>query len=1126
MRDAECFRWCVLAKIHPVQERHRKPERLHHYRPFYNDVNFGKLKSENFKITDIPKFEKLNPELSFTVVTVTGNKNFSPVYSSYEEAETHVTLLYYAKKKKSHYALVRSLDTLLYSTTGAHCAKYFCKFCFNKFPEAAKRDAHERLCRENGTQKTRLPPEGSKICFDSKLYSKCQRSEYVAYFDFETYMEEVEEGEEAAGKKTRKTMRHIPFCYAIIVTDHEGNLAYGPFTYAADGGVVEHFINKVLEIEDFLYKHKKNYPANISQAQYEQFDRTSACDLCGERFTNPAEKIIDHEHYIEKDNYRSALHGYGPDDKKVCNALRRRSNMLTFVGHNTAKYDSILIWKGAVEHPALADREIKVIPRTKSTYLCFSIHLDDGRGVVFIDSMRHVMSSLDSVARTLAPEDMRVVRAYFKDDAKFALMTRKGLYPYEFVRRYEQFQDDRLPPIQDFYSSLSDETISQDEWEHANNVFQTFECKNLLEYAVLYCICDTGLLCDIFSSYRRTTYDVFQLEAAKFVSGASLSWACALRKTRLKIDLITDCDHFSFAERAIRGGQAFISSRYLKANNEHCDDYDPTQPKTWLSVLDLTSLYTGAMGMRLPCGEYAWVDADQFHLNVTEDDEYCCYWEVDLEYDPSLHLEHRDFPLAPEKLHITEEMLSPTQRRLLAVADQGAWRLDRAHHLIPIELSVQLPVRMSADKTYQKYIIITPAQLKRLRGEGSIVPKLDAEREATLEKAAGPRAGYDDFLKYQRALQNSSCSSSGGGGGGGSSRYERAFKVFTCSAADPTHARSHSLSAPHSESPRTSVKEEKDGRPFSQATQGDDAKELVKLWTALVDLADVQGLAKYNDSVRYLIVAVEAASRAIYVEPLQDKSAREVVRGMKNIFAKLPEKVTVVRSDRGAEWKSSAYLKLLRDNGMRAQYASNESHAALSERSIKTVFGRLFRFMTYGNTSTYLPALQKIVSGINGTPHAYTGVAPSAYDPRVHLYPTWERTVLKHRPAFAKEMGKKYKFQIGDRVRVSLSHDAMSKGYAGYYSRAYFFVTARSPGPPKTYRIANIENEPVAGEFYQEELQLVRDREDQSYPVDSVHSKRTVRGVKEALVSFKGWPRNHRVWIPASAIQNTVSEKR
>ncbi len=95
-----------------------------------------------------------------------------------------------------------------------------------------------------------------------------------------------------------------------------------------------------------------------------------------------------------------------------------------------------------------------------------------------------------------------------------------------------------------------------------------------------------------------------------------------------------------------------------------------------------------------------------------------------------------------------------------------------------------------------------------------------------------------------------------------------------------------------------------------------------------VDLADVQGLAEHNNGIKYLLVGVEAASRAIFVEPLRDKTARVVVQGMSRLLERMPHKVSVIRSDRGSEFKSKAYMKLLHDYGARVQYASNESKAA------------------------------------------------------------------------------------------------------------------------------------------------------------------------------------------------------
>ncbi|XP_052128658.1 uncharacterized protein LOC127750599 [Frankliniella occidentalis] len=113
--DNECFRWCCLAAKYPCDRPH--PERVTHYEDYYDTLNFGRMESADFKIDNIARFEKINPEFSFSVVTCNRDKVFHPLYASYEKSEIHVCLLYFSDTKglKYHYALVTDMDQMLYS---------------------------------------------------------------------------------------------------------------------------------------------------------------------------------------------------------------------------------------------------------------------------------------------------------------------------------------------------------------------------------------------------------------------------------------------------------------------------------------------------------------------------------------------------------------------------------------------------------------------------------------------------------------------------------------------------------------------------------------------------------------------------------------------------------------------------------------------------------------------------------------------------------------------------------------------------------------------------------------------------------------------------------------------------
>ena len=79
--------------------------------------------------------------------------------------------------------------------------------------------------------------------------------------------------------------------------------------------------------------------------------------------------------------------------------------------------------------------------------------------------------------------------------------------------------------------------------------------------------------------------------------------------------------------------------------------------------LDANNLYGWAMSQTLPTHEFDWLNEKQMaDFDVTEipaDSQEGYILEVDLEYPPELHTAHNDYPLAPEPLEISEDMLSP-----------------------------------------------------------------------------------------------------------------------------------------------------------------------------------------------------------------------------------------------------------------------------------------------------------------------------------------------------------------------------------------------------------------------------------------------------------------------------------
>ena len=188
---------------------------------------------------------------------------------------------------------------------------------------------------------------------------------------------------------------------------------------------------------------------------------------------------------------------------------------------------------------------------------------------------------------------------------KLNLLSKKGVYPYDFMDNNKKFQETKLPPKEKFYSKLNDEHITQQDFEHAQKVWKTFNCKNMGDYHDLYLKTDVLLLCDVFEEFRNVCLENYELDPAWYFTSPGLAWDAALKKTQVKLELLNDIDMLQMIEKGTRGGVSMISNRFGKANNKYMGkDFDPEKPSTFIPYLDANNLYGWAMCEPLPVGGF------------------------------------------------------------------------------------------------------------------------------------------------------------------------------------------------------------------------------------------------------------------------------------------------------------------------------------------------------------------------------------------------------------------------------------------------------------------------------------------------------------------------------------------
>ena len=154
------------------------------------------------------------------------------------------------------------------------------------------------------------------------------------------------------------------------------------------------------------------------------------------------------------------------------------------------------------------DLNINAIPNNMEKYMAFML----GNHLTFIDSFQFMSSSLDKLVSNLPKDDLIYTSKVFKGK-RLNLMSHKGVYPYDVMDSFEKFNQRELPNKDQFYSILNDQHITDDEYDHANKVWNTFMIKTMGGYHDLYLVSDVLLLTDVFENFRKTCMQYYKFRS-------------------------------------------------------------------------------------------------------------------------------------------------------------------------------------------------------------------------------------------------------------------------------------------------------------------------------------------------------------------------------------------------------------------------------------------------------------------------------------------------------------------------------------------------------------------------------------------------------------------------------------
>ena len=373
-----------------------------------------------------------------------------------------------------------------------------------------------------------MPKKGTMLKF--KNYHRSEKVPFVIYADFECFIKPIQSCDPDDKKSyTKQYQKHEPssFCYYIKCFDDE---VYKPkkVSYTGDDAAW-----KFVEMLKEDIKIITNIPEKkmIFGKEKEQYEKETKCWICKEEFNDDkGVKVRDHCHFTGR--YRGAAHN-------SCNLKYRKPNFTPMVFHNLSGYDSHLF----IKNLGFSAGNIDCIPNNEERFISFTKRIQVGsymskkvknkplyHQIRFIDSFKFMATSLDNLVNNLPKDAFYNVKRYYTDD-KLSLLTRKGVYPYEYMNSLEKLQENKLPPKEAFYSRLNDEGISDEDYTHAQKVWEMFEMKNLEDYHNLYYQVDVLLLADIFDNFRDICIKNYKLDPAHYYTAPGFAWDEALKIT-------------------------------------------------------------------------------------------------------------------------------------------------------------------------------------------------------------------------------------------------------------------------------------------------------------------------------------------------------------------------------------------------------------------------------------------------------------------------------------------------------------------------------------------------------------------------------------------------------------------
>ena len=259
----------------------------------------------------------------------------------------------------------------------------------------------------------------------------------------------------------------------------------------------------------------------------------------------------------------------------------------------------------------------------------------------------------------------------FKDPELLKLLTQKCYFPYEYLDSYKKLAETKLPHISSFNSTLTNSSITPDQYNFAQKMFDLGKCSNLVDFLELYLLVDILLLSEVISNFRKICIEVYKLDPCAMATTPSLAMESALLTKKFPIGLMWDQEIVDLVKEHLKGGYVGVVIGHMIMLDRAIDPYTTILLEITAMLADVNSLYPFILSRKIPIGDYykfSQPEIANFENNYNEidlDGDYAFLVLFSYRSSDSVREKLDDFPVIYRNQVIDPENLSSYTKNLM-----------------------------------------------------------------------------------------------------------------------------------------------------------------------------------------------------------------------------------------------------------------------------------------------------------------------------------------------------------------------------------------------------------------------------------------------------------------------------